>query len=60
MYVPRIVVDCLSPDLTHLDDPAALMAPSILALQALLDYRLSEPSGFFIWATRKAQVILDT
>jgi hypothetical protein len=60
IYVPRIVVDCLSPNSTHLDDPAALLAPSILALQALLDDRLSEPSGFFTWATRKVQVILDT
>jgi hypothetical protein len=59
IYVPRIVVDCSSPDLIHLDDddPAALLAPSSLALQALLDDRLSEPSGFFTWATRKVQFI---
>jgi hypothetical protein len=60
IYVPRILVDCSSPDLTQLDDPAALLAPSSLALQAILDDRLSEPSGFFTWATRKVQVILDT
>jgi hypothetical protein len=60
IYVPRIVVDCSIPDLTHMDDSTALLAPSSLALQALLDDRLSEPSGFFTWATRKVQVILDT
>jgi hypothetical protein len=60
IYVPRIVIDCSSPDLNPLDDPAALLAPSSLALQALLDDRLPEPSGFFTRATRKVQVILDT
>jgi hypothetical protein len=37
IYVPRIVVYCSSPDSIHLDDPAALLAPSSLELQALLD-----------------------
>jgi hypothetical protein len=60
IYVPHIVVDCSRPDLTRLDDPDALLAPSRLSLQALLDDRLSEPSGFFTWATRKALVILGT
>jgi hypothetical protein len=60
IYVPCIFVDCSSPNSTHLDDPAALLAPSSLALQAILDDRLSEPSGFFTWATRKVEVILDT
>jgi hypothetical protein len=60
IYVPHIVVDCSRPDLTQLDDPDTLLAPSSLVLQALLDGRLSEPSGFFTWTTRKVQVILDT
>jgi hypothetical protein len=47
IYVPRIMVDCSSPDLTHMDDPTALLAPSSLVLKALLDDRLSEPSGLF-------------
>jgi hypothetical protein len=55
-----MVIDWSIPDLNPLDDPNALLAPSSLALQALLDHRLSEPSGFFTWATRKVQVILDT
>jgi hypothetical protein len=46
--------------LTALDDPAALFPPSDRALQALLDDRISEPSGFFTVANRVVSVILDT
>jgi hypothetical protein len=60
IYTPRMVIDCSSVTVTSLYDPAALLVPSDRALKALLDDRLSEPSGFFTCATRVVSVILDT
>jgi hypothetical protein len=60
IYTPRMVIDFSSATVPALDDPAALFAPSDRALQALLDDRLSEPSGFFTCAKRVVSAILNT
>jgi hypothetical protein len=60
IYTPCMVIDCYSATMTALDDPVAICAPLDRALQALLDDRLSEPSGFFTCAKRVMSVILHT